>query len=88
MVEPVEVGFVVGDPFLDRLPRWLDGLGGGAHGPDGSGDVEQAQEAGEARSEAWLLWRVSSFSCLHTLAPPPCDTTSPTRLHSSPRQCR
>jgi len=25
-VEPVEVGFVVGDPFLDRLPRWLDGL--------------------------------------------------------------
>ena len=27
-VEPVEVGFVVGNPFLDRLPRWLDGLHG------------------------------------------------------------
>ena len=27
-VEPVEVGFVVGDPFLDRLPGWLDRLHG------------------------------------------------------------
>ena len=25
-IEPVKVGFVVGDPFLDRLPGWLDRL--------------------------------------------------------------
>jgi hypothetical protein len=23
-VKPIEVGFVIGDPFFDRLPRWLD----------------------------------------------------------------
>ena len=28
LVEPVEVRFVIGDPFLDRLPGWLDGLEG------------------------------------------------------------
>ncbi len=28
LVEPVQVRFVVGDPFLDRLPGWLDGLHG------------------------------------------------------------
>lgn len=27
-VEPVEVRCVIGDPFLDRLPRWFDGLQG------------------------------------------------------------
>ena len=27
-VEPVEVGFDVGDPFLDRLPGWFDQLHG------------------------------------------------------------
>jgi hypothetical protein len=27
-VEPVEVGFVVGDPLLDRLPGWFDRLHG------------------------------------------------------------
>ena len=28
LVEPVEVRFVVGDPFFDGLPGWLDGLEG------------------------------------------------------------
>jgi hypothetical protein len=28
LVEPVQIRFVVGDPFLDGLPRWLDGLHG------------------------------------------------------------
>jgi hypothetical protein len=26
LVEPVEVRFIIGDPFLDGLPGWLDGL--------------------------------------------------------------
>ena len=26
LVEPVQIRFVIGNPFLDRLPRWLDGL--------------------------------------------------------------
>jgi len=32
-VEPVEVGLVVGDPLLDRLPDWFDRL----HGVDVEG---------------------------------------------------
>jgi len=27
-VEPIKIRFFVGDPFLDRLPRWLDGFHG------------------------------------------------------------
>ena len=33
LVEPVQVRFVIGDPFLDGLPGWLDGL----HGVDVEG---------------------------------------------------
>ncbi len=43
-VEPVEVGFVVGDPFLDRLPGWLDGL----HGLDVEGRWWRAGELDDA----------------------------------------
>ena len=28
LIEPVQIRFVIWDPFLDRLPRWLDGLYG------------------------------------------------------------
>jgi hypothetical protein len=28
LVEPIQIRFLVGNPFLDRLPRWLDGLEG------------------------------------------------------------
>jgi len=46
-VEPIEVGFVVGDPFLDGLPRWLDGL----HGVDIKGRGRRAGEMDEAFPE-------------------------------------
>jgi hypothetical protein len=28
LIEPSEIRFVIGDPFLDGLPGWLDGLHG------------------------------------------------------------
>ena len=28
LVKPVQIRLVIGDPFLDGLPRWLDGLHG------------------------------------------------------------
>ena len=47
-VEPVEVGFVVGDPFLDRLPRWFDRL----HGLDVEGRRWWARKLDNAFPEA------------------------------------
>ena len=47
-VEPIEIGFVVGDPFLDGLPRWLDGL----HGVDVEGRGRRTGEMDEAFPEA------------------------------------
>ena len=48
MVEPVQVRFVIGDPFLDRLPGWLDGL----HGVDIEGRRRWAGKMNEAFPEA------------------------------------
>jgi hypothetical protein len=48
LVEPVQVRFVIGDPFLDRLPRWLDGL----HGFDVEGWWGRAREMDNAFPEA------------------------------------
>jgi len=45
LVEPVQVRFVVGDPFLDGLPRWLDGL----HGVDVEGRRWRARARARAR---------------------------------------
>ena len=54
LVEPIQVWFVVGDPCLDGLPRWLDGL----HGLDverwrgRAGEMDNAlPEAVEAEEE-------------------------------------
>jgi hypothetical protein len=47
-VEPVEVRFVVGDPFLDRLPGRLDGL----HGSDIEGRRRRARESDDPLPEA------------------------------------
>ena len=47
-VEPIKVGFVVGDPFLDGLPGWLDGL----HGIDVEGWRRRAGEMDDAFPEA------------------------------------
>lgn len=43
-IEPVEVWFVVGDPFLDGLPRWFDGL----HGFDIEGWRRRSREGDDA----------------------------------------
>ena len=48
LVEPVQVRFVVGDPFLDGLPRWLDGL----HGFDVERWRWRAREVDNALPEA------------------------------------
>ena len=48
LVEPVQVRFVVGDPFLDSLPGWLDGL----HGFDVEGRRWRAREMNDAFPEA------------------------------------
>ena len=48
LVEPVQVRFVVGDPFLDGLPRWFDGL----HGVDVEGRRWRAREMDNALPEA------------------------------------
>jgi hypothetical protein len=47
-VEPVEIGFVVGDPFLDRLPGWFDRL----HGLDVEGRRWRARECDDSLPEA------------------------------------
>ena len=48
LVEPVQVRFVVGDPFLDGLPRWLHGL----HGVDVEGRRWRAREMDNTLPEA------------------------------------
>ena len=48
LIEPSEVRFVVGDPFLDSLPGWLDGL----HGFDVEGRRWRAREMNDAFPEA------------------------------------
>ncbi len=48
LVEPVQVRFVVGDPFLDGLPGRLDGL----HGLDVEGRRRWAREMDNALPEA------------------------------------
>lgn len=47
-VEPVEVGFVVGDPCLDRQPGWFDRL----HGLDVKGRRWRAREREDSLPEA------------------------------------
>ena len=47
LVEPVQVRFVVGDPFLDGLPGRLDGL----HGLDVEGGWWRAREMDNAQPE-------------------------------------
>ena len=47
-VEPVEIGFFVGDPFLDRLPGWFDRL----HGVDVEGRRWRAWECDDSLPEA------------------------------------
>ena len=47
-VEPVEIQFVIGNPFLDRLPGLLDGL----HGLDIEGGWWRAWEMDDACPEA------------------------------------
>ena len=47
-VEPVEVGFVVGNPFLDRLPGRFDRL----HGLDVEGWRRRARERDDSLPEA------------------------------------
>ena len=47
-VEPVEVGFVIRDPFLDRLPGWFDRL----HGLDVEGWRWWAWKLNEAFPQA------------------------------------
>ncbi len=47
-VEPVEVGFVVGDPFLDRVPGWFDRL----HGVDVKGRRRRTRERDDSLPEA------------------------------------
>ena len=48
LVEPVKIRFVVGDPVLDSLPGWLDGL----HGFDVEGRRWRAREMNDAFPEA------------------------------------
>jgi hypothetical protein len=48
LVEPVQVRFVVGDPFLDGLPGWLDGL----HGFDIEGRRWWSREMDDAFPES------------------------------------
>ena len=48
MVEPVQVRFVIGDPFLNGLPGWLDGL----HGVDVEGRRGRAREMDNSLPEA------------------------------------
>ena len=48
LVKPVQIRLVVGDPFLDGLPRWLDGL----HGFDVEGRRGRAREMDSALPEA------------------------------------
>jgi hypothetical protein len=47
-VEPVEVRFVVGNPFLDRLPGWFDRL----PGLDVEGRRRRARECDNSLPEA------------------------------------
>ena len=47
-VEPVEAGFIVGDPFLDRLPGWFDRL----HRLDVEGRRWRARERDDSLPEA------------------------------------
>ena len=47
-VEPVEIGFVIGDPFLDRLPGWFDRL----HGLNVKGRRWRARELDETLPKA------------------------------------
>jgi hypothetical protein len=47
-MEPVEIGFVVGDPFLDRLLGRFDGL----HGVDVEGRRWRAWECDDSLPEA------------------------------------
>lgn len=47
-VEPVEIRFVVGDPFLDRLPGWFDWL----HGLDVEGWRRRARERDDSLPKA------------------------------------
>ena len=46
-VEPIEIRFVVGDPFLDRLPRRFDRL----HGLDVEGRRRRARECDDSLPE-------------------------------------
>jgi hypothetical protein len=48
LVEPVQIRLVIGNPFLDRLPRWLDGL----HGFDIEGWWGRAWEMDDAFPDA------------------------------------
>ena len=48
LVKPVQIRLVIGDPFLDGLPRWLDGL----HGLDVEGWRWRAGEMDNALPEA------------------------------------
>jgi len=48
LVEPVQIRFVIGDPFLDGLPRWLDGL----HGVDIEGRRRWAGKMDDTFPEA------------------------------------
>lgn len=48
LVELVEIWVVIGNPFLDGLPRWLDGL----HGVDVEGRGRRAREMDNAFPEA------------------------------------
>ncbi len=43
-IEPIEIGFFVGDPFLDRLPGWFDGF----HRLDVEGRRRRAWELDDA----------------------------------------
>jgi hypothetical protein len=48
LVKPVQIRLVIGDPFLDGLPRWLDGL----DGFDVEGWRGRAREMDNALAEA------------------------------------